>query len=166
MKTRIIAGGRTRNVEAHRKNAKFIVSLDGQEHEVSVSEVNGVLSLLVDGHSHEVFVGKGVGRDIVHVDGTAVDVELERPAWARKGDDRRSVGEGGGPQRVAAPMPGKIVKVLVKAGDRVEPRQGLVVVEAMKMENELRSRTAGTVTEVRAIEGSSVEAGAILIVVE
>ena len=162
MKTRIIAGGRTRNVEAHRKNGKFIVSLDGQEHEVSVSEVNGVLSLLVDGHSHEVFVGKGV----VHVDGIAVDVELERPTWARKRDDRRSVGEGGGPQRVAAPMPGKIVRVLVKAGDHVEPRQGLVVVEAMKMENELRSRAAGTVTEVRAIEGASVEAGAILIVVE
>ena len=63
-------------------------------------------------------------------------------------------------------MPGKIVRVLVKAGDRVESRQGLVVVEAMKMENELRAKAAGTVAEVRATEGSTVEAGAILVILE
>jgi pyruvate carboxylase subunit B len=63
-------------------------------------------------------------------------------------------------------MPGKVVKLLVKAGDRVEPRQGVVVVEAMKMENELRARAAGTVSEVRAVEGTTVEAGAILVVLE
>jgi biotin carboxyl carrier protein len=63
-------------------------------------------------------------------------------------------------------MPGKIVKLLVKPGDRVEPRQGLVVVEAMKMENELRASAAGTVAEVRAIEGTTVEAGAILVILE
>jgi len=71
-----------------------------------------------------------------------------------------------GPQRVTAPMPGKIVKLLVKPGDKVQPRQGVVVVEAMKMENELRARAEGTVTEVRVTEGSSVEAGAILVVLE
>jgi biotin carboxyl carrier protein len=70
----------------------------------------------------------------------------------------------GGPQRVTAPMPGKIVKLLVKPGDKVQPRQGLVVVEAMKMENELRARAAGTVSEVRVAEGASVEAGAILVI--
>ena len=164
MRTQILAGGRTRTVEVQRQNGKLLVTLDGRQHEVSVSEVNGALSLLIgppEGghHSHEVFVGRGV----VHVDGTPVEVELARPTWARRGE---AAHDQSGPQRVAAPMPGKIVKVLVKAGDRVEPRQGLVVVEAMKMENELRSRAAGTVTEVRAIEGSSVEAGAILIVVE
>jgi biotin carboxyl carrier protein len=162
MKTQIVAGGRTRTVEVRLRQGygeKFLVSLDGRPHEVSVTHVNGVLSLLVGDRSYEVFVGKGV----VHVDGTPVEVELARPTWARRGE---AAHDQSGPQRVAAPMPGKIVKVLVKAGDRVEPRQGLVVVEAMKMENELRSRAAGTVTEVRAIEGSSVEAGAILIVVE
>jgi biotin carboxyl carrier protein len=61
-------------------------------------------------------------------------------------------------------MPGKIVKLLVKPGDKVQPRQGLVVVEAMKMENELRARAAGTVSEVRVAEGASVEAGAILVI--
>ena len=63
-------------------------------------------------------------------------------------------------------MPGRIAKLLVKAGDVVAARQGLVVVEAMKMENELRSPRAGTVTEVRAIEGALVDANAVLIVVE
>jgi len=63
-------------------------------------------------------------------------------------------------------MPGKVVKVLVKPGDAVTTRQGVVVVEAMKMENELRSPKAGTVTQVTAAEGMSVEAGAALLVIE
>ena len=63
-------------------------------------------------------------------------------------------------------MPGRIIKVLVKPGDVVAARQGLVVVEAMKMENELRSPKAGTVTEVRVAEGTSVEARTVLVVVD
>jgi biotin carboxyl carrier protein len=63
-------------------------------------------------------------------------------------------------------MPGRIVKVLVKPGDVVAARQGVVVVEAMKMENELRSPKAGTIGEVKVTEGTSVEAGAVLLVVE
>jgi biotin carboxyl carrier protein len=70
-----------------------------------------------------------------------------------------------GEQRVVAPMPGKVIKVLVRPGDTVVPRQGLVVVEAMKMENELTAQKAGTVTEVAVTEGSSVEAGRLLVVV-
>jgi biotin carboxyl carrier protein len=62
-------------------------------------------------------------------------------------------------------MPGKVVRVLVKAGDEVAEGQGLVVVEAMKMENELKSPKAGTVTELHAVEGATVESGAKLIVV-
>ena len=63
-------------------------------------------------------------------------------------------------------MPGRIVKVLVTKGDVVDARQGLVVVEAMKMENELRAPRAGTVSEVLVSEGMSVEAGAVLVVIE
>jgi len=84
--------------------------------------------------------------------------------------DRRRRGRGGlgvadGEQRIVAPMPGKVIKVLVKPGDAVVARQGLVVVEAMKMENELTAQKAGTVTEVAVTEGSSVEAGRLLVVV-
>jgi biotin carboxyl carrier protein len=62
-------------------------------------------------------------------------------------------------------MPGRIAKVLVKVGDAVKAGQGLVVVEAMKMENELRSPRAGTVVEVRVLEGALVESNALLVVV-
>ena len=73
---------------------------------------------------------------------------------------------GAGPQRVVAPMPGKIVRVLVHTGDRVAVRQPLVVVEAMKMENELRAGREGTVAEIHAQEGQSVEAGALLVIIQ
>jgi biotin carboxyl carrier protein len=71
-----------------------------------------------------------------------------------------------GEQAVTAPMPGRVVRVLVGAGDDVAVRQGLVVVEAMKMENELRSPKAGRVKEVSVTAGTSVEAGRILLVIE
>ena len=74
-------------------------------------------------------------------------------------------GQASGPQRVVSPMPGKIVRVLVKAGDQVTAKQGLVVVEAMKMENELRAARAGRVRELSVAEGQSVDAGTVLMVV-
>ena len=84
----------------------------------------------------------------------------------------RRVGEGvsgaaaGGASRLTAPMPGKVVRVLVAPGDQVEARQPLVVVEAMKMENELGAPRAGTVSEVPVTEGMSVEAGRLLAAIE
>ena len=72
---------------------------------------------------------------------------------------------GTGVARIVAPMPGRIVKVLVKPGDEVEARQPLIVVEAMKMENELRSPRRGRVTEVTVVEGALVEAKTVLIVI-
>ena len=71
-----------------------------------------------------------------------------------------------GLQPVVAPMPGRVVRVLVSPGDDVAARQGVVVVEAMKMENELRSPKAGTVKEVNVTPGTSVEAGRVLVVIE
>jgi biotin carboxyl carrier protein len=113
--------------------------------------------------SYEIAFSQAVdGALTVHVDGVPVDVSINRVR--RTGATAASHPAGEGPQRVTAPMPGKIVKLLVKPGDKVQPRQGLVVIEAMKMENELRARAAGTVSEVRVTEGASVEAGAILVI--
>ena len=70
------------------------------------------------------------------------------------------------PSRCVAPMPGRVVRVLVSPGDAVAARQGVVVVEAMKMENELRSPKAGTVRDVSVTPGTSVEAGRVLVVIE
>ena len=173
MNVHVDAGGRRRAVEVVRVGDTYLVSIDGRDHELDVKEIGGTLSLLIGTKSHEILVGPAVeGAMTVHVDGVPVEVTVIPATPAAAGPVRPSAGRpaspppGTGPQQVKAPMPGKIVKVLVRPGDRVEPRQGLVVVEAMKMENELRAKAAGTVAEVRAAEGVSVEAGAILVILE
>ena len=164
------AAGRTRAVEVRRNNGGFTVVLDGHEHTVDVSDTGATWSLLLGTQSYEVaFVEGPDGAMMVHVDGQAVPVSIAplRPAWRARGRGPGEHGSGtAGPQRIAAPMPGKIVRVLVKPGDAVAARQGVVIVEAMKMENELRSQKSGTVSDVRVKEGDSVEAGAILVIVE
>ena len=101
----------------------------------------------------------GDGETVVA--GHAVPVALAN----RRRRARAILGAGNGDQRVVAPMPGKVVKVLVAVGDSVEARQGLIVVEAMKMENELTVSRAGIVAKIEVTEGTSVEAGRLLIVV-
>ena len=166
------ANGRRHTVEVTHRDGVFLVSVDGRPYEADVTEAGGMMSLLVTsltaprgiGRSYAVSsAAAGADRWVMHVDGVPVEVAIvpSRPSWARP-----SHGVAAGPRQVVAPMPGKVVKVLVKPGDPVETRQGLVVVDAMKMENELRARAAGRVVEVRAIEGASVEAGAILVILE
>jgi len=163
----ITAGGRTRAVEVSRSGETFLVSIDGRQHAVDVKETGALMSLLIGSRSYEVsMVPARDGAMMVHVDGVPVEVSVASPRWVHGRGGAAHAGGAVGPQQITAPMPGKIVKLLVKPGDRVEPRQGLVVVEAMKMENELRARGAGTVAEVRVKEGSSVEAGAILVILE
>ena len=84
----------------------------------------------------------------------------------RKWNPATSAGQASGRATVKAPMPGKVVRVLVQPGDQVEAGQGVIVIEAMKMQNELKSSRAGTVTEVHAKENDTVEAGTLLVTVE
>ncbi len=162
--------GRTRRVEVEQGDAGFEVVLDGQRRAVNVTSINGALSLILDeGRSYEVSIAEGPpgsGNLTVHVNGRVVDASVgtSRASWAQRGHDAGAAAHG--PHTVTAPMPGKAVKLLVKAGDRVAARQGVVVVEAMKIENELRSPKAGAVTDVKVAEGASVEAGAALVVIE
>jgi biotin carboxyl carrier protein len=177
----ITVDGRTRAVDVTPNGDRFLVSLDGRQHEVDVKVIDGVWSMLIGSstgaaqagpyeqsgatRSYDVaFSQFAEGALTVHIDGVPVEVSINR--MRRTGATAPSDAADGGPQRVLAPMPGKIVKLLVKPGDKVQPRQGVVVVEAMKMENELRARAAGTVSEVRVREGTSVEAGAILVILE
>src|SRR5687768_5882632 len=123
--------------------------------------------------SYEVsFEPTAAGELIVHVNGVPIPLTIvsgpgvPKPvakAVRRGGGDR---GAGSGQRTIVAPMPGRIVRVLVKPHERVSARQPLVVVEAMKMENELRAPRGGTVAEVRVSEGASVEANAVLVVLE
>ena len=166
MQYEIEVGGRTRHITVTRTGATFAVSVDGHTWQVDAARIDGQsLSLILDNAaSKETIVtpDPATGALTVSVDGIPVAVTL---------DGRRHVGRGGetvgsGPQRMTAPMPGKVVRILVKPGDAVSARQSVVVVEAMKMENELRAARDGTVAEVHAREGQSVEAGALLIVIQ
>lgn len=104
------------------------------------------------------------GLDL-HVNGAVVHARVNRglTRLTRRADHVASTSGG---QYVTAPMPGKVVRLLVQPGDEVEERQGVVVVEAMKMENELRALRAGKVVEVLIDEGDSVETGKVLVVIE
>ena len=107
----------------------------------------------------------GNGAVDVHLCGVVVPVQI-RQAGAFGRQKKEGSSQASGPQRLVAPMPGKVVRVLVKAGDTVKARQGLIVVEAMKMENELRAARDGRVRDVMVTEGQSVDAGAALAIIE
>jgi biotin carboxyl carrier protein len=117
--------------------------------------------------SYEIAVDdRGGGERVVFVDGRPVAVRV-RDARARFGRRSRvAPSAAGGSGSIAAPMPGRIVKVLVGVGDTVSAGQGLLVVEAMKMENELRAPRPGIVADLRVAEGQSVEAGALLVMLD
>jgi biotin carboxyl carrier protein len=177
MQYEVEIGGRRRQVVVTRTGGTFAVALDGQTRRVDAARIDAqTLSLVVDtvsaangtvtsaGYEVSIVPDPALGQLAVHVRGIAVGVSLNgRRRWARTDEGRAS---GSGPQRLKAPMPGKVIRVLVQVGEKVGPRQPVVVVEAMKMENELRASREGTVAEVHAREGMSVDAGALLIVIQ
>jgi biotin carboxyl carrier protein len=176
MQYEVEVGGKLRQVSVARAagpGGGFAVTIDGQTRHVDAARIDAqTLSLLVDGvapnaaiRSYEMtLAADAVGALTVGVGATPVAVTVNgRRRWGRKED---AAGGGSGPRRVIAPMPGKVVRLLVKPGDTVTARQPVVVVEAMKMENELRAGREGVVTEVHAREGLSVEAGTLLVVIQ
>ena len=133
---------------------RFTVSLRGKQHQVDALTLeHGAVSMLVDDESYSVEFDPSGDEVVVVVRGQSarIDVVDERALKLRAA----TVGFAAvGRQVVSAPMPGKVVKVLVKVDEQVAEGQGLVVIEAMKMENELKSPKAGKITELPAREGS------------
>lgn len=172
MKFQYEIGDRLRVVEVLRQADGHRVIVDGRAHLVETLRIGpSGWSLIVRDEQGGVrsvdavvTAEAGNGTLDVHLDGYRIPVHL-RSGMGRRTRDVDGA-RGVGPQKVNAPMPGKVVRVLVKAGDTVQTRQGLVVVEAMKMENELRAARAGTVREVFVREGQSVDAGTPLVAVE
>ena len=175
MNFEIAVGHGVRAVSVTRKGSLFHVSVDGRTTIVDARRVGEMeLSLLVtpDGGSTpttsvdaSLAAQRTSGDFDVHVAGRTIPVQV-RLAGGFGRQKKAGAAQGTGPQRITAPMPGKIARVLVAAGDEVKARQGLVVVEAMKMENELRAGRDGRVREVAVVEGQSVDAGTLLVVVE
>jgi len=119
----------------------------------------GVYSVLMDGRSYDAYVEETPNGLVVSLQGHRFEIEARDPRrWSRK-----AAGRGGeGVQTIASPMPGKVVRVLVAAGDAVLAGQGIAVVEAMKMQNEMKAPRAGKVLSLPAKEGATVAAGEVL----
>ncbi|HEX9786931.1 MAG TPA: biotin/lipoyl-containing protein [Candidatus Binatia bacterium] len=144
----------------------YRVSVDGNEFMVDGKKTGRTnYSLIVDNRSFEIEVDNTDDEYRVLVDGRNYRIHLVDERRMRIGSVQSGV-ELQGRQSVSVPMPGKIIAVLVSEGDAVDKGQGLVIVEAMKMENEVRSPIAGVVKEIKVKPGDTVEGGAVLLIVE
>ncbi|MFL6286288.1 MAG: biotin/lipoyl-containing protein [Pyrinomonadaceae bacterium] len=168
MKLNAEVEGEKLSVEARREGERVFAEVGGRRYELEAHTVGaGEYLLLRDGRVYECRVGQSKERGSplsVTVGAREYDVTLT--------DTKHLRGAGGahahdsGRAQVTAPMPGKVVRVLVEAGQQIEAGQGVVVVEAMKMQNELKSPKGGTIAELHAEPGATVNAGDVLAVIE
>ena len=137
--------------------------LSGEERHADVEQPEpGVYSVLMGGRSYDARIEEHPDCLVVVIDGFRFEVQVRDPRRMT----RRPGGGGEGVEVISAPMPGKVVRVLISPGDAVEAGQGLVVVEAMKMQNELKAGRAGRVLSVSAKQGATVAAGEALATIE
>lgn len=154
--------GKTARIEVREVQGKYRVTVGEKVLELDLIKTGASdVSVLIDGASHDLSLEKIAEGYAVMVRGDRFDVEVKD---AVKGEALGRVAHKG-PLKLTAPMPGKIVKVLVKEGEAVEAGRGVLVMEAMKMENELKASKAGTVQEIKVKEGQAVEMGALLLVI-
>ena len=166
MKYEVELSGRKRIVELTKEDGAWKVALDGNHVDADAVEVApNTFSVLLNGESHEIrIVPRPDGSLTLHTGLSEYQAEVVDPrSWRGR---RHGAVEAKGRQQIVAPMPGKVVRIMVKHGDCVEAGQGLLVVEAMKMQNEIRSPKSGKVEKVLAIEGQAVNAGEVLLWVE
>ncbi len=164
----------------------YTVTFNGNEYKVSVKEIDAsyevkmndksfvvdyyqpsrsTLSVIINGRSYEVDLTEEEEILDVLIEGEHFHVNIfDESAQRLKGGKKGEAVTG--KQVIKAPMPGKVVKILKKVGEEVKPGDGLVVVEAMKMENELKSKGVGVVKEIKVEEGTGVEGNAVLMEVE
>ena len=165
---------------------KLIATVDGSEHAIDIPSNGGspewscqigetelradlrqvepgIYSILLNGRSFEVQLENNGGRTYASVNGRRLAVEIRDPRKMVRGTGGINVA---GPQTIASPMPGKVVRLLVAEGDEVEAGNGLLIVEAMKMQNEIKSPKAGRVAAIHVSQGSAVGGGEAMMVVE
>jgi biotin carboxyl carrier protein len=168
MKVHVTANDSEADIQIRDEGQRVFADIDGRRYELDVHETAGGRYLLsgnglvfdcrVDGRPES-------GKPVDVVVGTAqYSVTLTDPKRLRSAAG--VVGHGDDVARIAAPMPGKVVRVMVAVGDQVEAGAGIVVVEAMKMQNEMKTPKAGKVTALSAELGATVNAGDVLAVVE
>jgi len=166
VKYEVLLAGKTRVVEFTQENGAWKISLDGNPLDANAVEVApNIFSVLLNGDSHQIRIApRPDGTLTLHTGLAEYHAEVTDPrSWRGR---RHGAVEAEGRQQVTAPMPGKVVRLLVQQGDSVEAGQGLLVVEAMKMQNEIRSPKSGKIEKLFAKEGQPVNAGEVLLWVE
>ena len=167
MQYEIEVNGRIRQVSVERAGDRFAVSVDGRTMDVDARRLDARrLSLIVGrGASYDVGIVPDAATGMLAVRVGAAECTVAFNGRRRRGRSADRAQGASGPQHLVAPMPGKIVRVAVAPGEAVRARQTVVVIEAMKMENELRASRDGIVGELHAREGALVVAGELLAVV-
>ncbi|HUO17129.1 MAG TPA: biotin/lipoyl-containing protein [Verrucomicrobiae bacterium] len=160
----VVIDGKSYRLELNREDGKWTCRLDGRE--VAVDAVLArpdVLSLRIGNDAYEVKCERVGGDQHVWVGSRRFAAEVRDPRSLR---GRARVADDSGPKKLTAPMPGKVVRVLVAQGVVVEAGTGVIVVEAMKMQNEIKSPKKGTMQKIFVAEGAAVNAGDVLAIVE
>jgi biotin carboxyl carrier protein len=159
-----VVGETTRTVVVvPREGGRFDVTIDGETRSVDARATGaGSLSLLLAGTQHEVHLANKAEQWTVFRGGRTHRLQLFDERGRRSGRAARGPGD----KEIRAIMPGKVAAVLVAVGDAVEQGQGVLVIEAMKMENEIQAPRTGTVQEIRVQPGQAVEAGELLAVID
>jgi biotin carboxyl carrier protein len=163
----IVISEKTYHVEIARKGTRWAGKIDGEPFEVdAVPTARDILSIVQDnGKSYEVKRERALNGELHMLVGSsryACEVQDPRSLRTR----RAAAGTTEGPQKITAPMPGKVVRIIVPQGGEVEAGKGVIVVEAMKMQNELKSPKAGKVQKLLVAEGATVNAGDTLAIIE
>jgi biotin carboxyl carrier protein len=152
-------------VEIDLKDGKYLVKLGDKQHQVDSQRISeNCLSLLVDGKAYTIFIADDKTKRYISVQGEQFCVEE-----AKAETQTRSMADAStlrGIPTISSPMPGKIVKILVREKEKVRKNQSLVIVEAMKMENEIRSPNAGIVKKINFKEGDLVDAAEPIVELE
>ncbi len=160
----VIIDDKSYRLELNRIDDRWSCRLDGKEMEIdAVLARPNVLSLRIGNLAYEVKSELVASDAHLWVGSRRFAVEVRDPRSLRA---RTRAGEEHGPRKITAPMPGKVVRLLVREGDAVEGGRGIVVVEAMKMQNEIKSPKKGTVAKIVVGEGDAVNAGDVLAIVE
>jgi biotin carboxyl carrier protein len=166
MKVQAEIDGKTSNVEVRRDGERLFARIDEREYELEVSEPEpGVFLFKHDGRIFNTFaLERSDGTSEVTVNGTSFDVLIIDPKRLRGSGSDHSHDHG--LVEIKTAMPGKVVRILTTVGESVEKGSGVIVVEAMKMQNEMRSPKDGVIKEIRVSEGVTVNAGDVLVVIE
>ncbi|MBZ0115622.1 MAG: hypothetical protein K8H88_01415 [Sandaracinaceae bacterium] len=162
MKYRVTIEGREREVDVTlTPDGRASVSLDGAPVDADVERVPGGLSMRLGANVFDIATSAKSDERMLAAGGARVVAQVVSERARGKGKKAGALGAGGNELR--APMPGRVVKILVGVGEEVEVGQACLVIEAMKMENDLRAPTAGKVSAIHVTEGTSVEGRALLI---